>query len=231
VCWTFKDVFGTIKILETRAYFIPNASTRLFSPQVYYQEQQADSYLMTSTNTVLTTDDGCVLTLGYQLGSNMPMVLPPAVCALSRVNHSLLNMSFEDISSDSVACSFSLVDKKNQKNRHRRRNSWRIIGRSVTWMPSAYKRLCVNLMANRPSSLPSMPELDPASLHYARPVAWPRPRPKDPIQIKLSRTPRKYILWFVTISSLVTESLSINISRLSLAAWCTCMERKRKATN
>jgi hypothetical protein len=69
---------------------------------------------MTSTITVFTTDDGCVLTLGYQLGSNLPMVLPPAVCALSRVNHSRVNLSFEDISSDSVACSLSVVDKENQ---------------------------------------------------------------------------------------------------------------------
>jgi hypothetical protein len=108
---TFKDVFGTIKIIETRAYYIPDAGVCLFSPQVYFQEQQAGSYLMTSTSTVLTTADGCVLTLGYQLGSNLPMVPPPAVCALSRVNHSRVNLSFEDISSGSVACSLSLVDK------------------------------------------------------------------------------------------------------------------------
>jgi hypothetical protein len=114
VHWTFKDVFGTIKIIETHAYYIPDAGVRLFSPQVYFQEQQAGSYLMTSTNTVLTTDDGCVLTLGYQLGSNLPMVPPPAVCALSRVNHSRVNLSFEDSSSDSVACSLSVVDKENQ---------------------------------------------------------------------------------------------------------------------
>jgi hypothetical protein len=60
VRWTFKDVFGTIKIIETRAYYIPDAGVRLFSHQVYFQEQQAGSYLMTSMNTVLTTSDGCV---------------------------------------------------------------------------------------------------------------------------------------------------------------------------
>jgi hypothetical protein len=113
VRWIFKDVFGTIKIIETRAYYIPHAGVRLFSPQVYFQEQQAGSYL-TSTNTVVTTAYGCVLTLGYQLGSNLPMVPPPVVCALSRVNHSRVNLSFEDISSDSVACSLWLVDKENQ---------------------------------------------------------------------------------------------------------------------
>jgi hypothetical protein len=114
VRWIFKDVFGTIKIIETRAYYIPDAGVRLFSPQVYFQEQQAGSYLMTSTNTVLTTADGCALTLRYQLGSNLPMVAPSAVCALSHVDHSRVNLSFEDISSDSVACSLSLVDKENQ---------------------------------------------------------------------------------------------------------------------
>jgi hypothetical protein len=74
VSWTFKGVFGTIKIIETRAYYIPDAGVRLLSPQVYFQEQQAGSYLMTSTNTVLTTADGCALTLGFQLGGNLPMV-------------------------------------------------------------------------------------------------------------------------------------------------------------
>jgi hypothetical protein len=184
VRWTFKDVFGTITIIETRAYYIPDAGVHLFSSQVYFQEQHAGSYLMTSTNTVLTTAEGCVLTLGCQLGRNLPMVPPPAVCALSRVNHSRVNLSFEGILSDSVACSLSLIDKDN-----------------------AYKRLYVKLMVNCPSSLPSIPELDPASLHSVPPVAWPRRRTKDPILIEQSRTPRKYILWFVTISSLATESL------------------------
>jgi hypothetical protein len=114
VRWTLKDVFGTIKIIETRAYYITDVGVRLFLPQVYFQEQQAGSYLMTSTNTVFTTADGCVLTLGYQLVRNLPMVPPPAVYALSRVNHSRVNLSFEDISSDSVACSLSVVKKGNQ---------------------------------------------------------------------------------------------------------------------
>jgi hypothetical protein len=65
-------------------------------------------------NTVLTTADGCALTLGYQLDSNLPMVSPPAICALWRVSHSQVNLSFEDISSDSFACSLSLVDKDDQ---------------------------------------------------------------------------------------------------------------------
>jgi hypothetical protein len=69
---------------------------------------------MTSPNTVLTTADGCALTLGYQLGSNLPMVPLPAICALSRVSHSQVNLSFEDISSSSVVCSLSFVDKENQ---------------------------------------------------------------------------------------------------------------------
>jgi hypothetical protein len=79
VSWTFKDVFGTIKIIETHAYHIPDAGVRLFSPKVYFQEQQAGSYLMNSTNTVITTADDCTLALGYQLGSNIPMIPPPAV--------------------------------------------------------------------------------------------------------------------------------------------------------
>jgi hypothetical protein len=95
VRWTFKDVFGTIKIIETRAYYIPGAGVRLFLPQVCFQGKQAGSYLMTSTITVLTTAHGCALTIGYQLGSNLPMVPSPPVCTLSRVDHSRVNLSFE----------------------------------------------------------------------------------------------------------------------------------------
>jgi hypothetical protein len=49
-----------------------------------------------------------------QLGSNLTMVPPPAVLSLSRVDHSQVNLSFEDISSGSVACSLSMVDKENK---------------------------------------------------------------------------------------------------------------------
>jgi hypothetical protein len=112
--WHLKDIFGTINIIDTRAYYIPDAGMRLFSPQVYFQEQQAGSYSMTSTGTVLTTSDGCELTFGYQLGSNLPMIPPPDMCTLSRVNQSQVNLSFDDISADSVSCSLSLVDQENQ---------------------------------------------------------------------------------------------------------------------
>jgi hypothetical protein len=114
VRWHLKDIFGTIKIIDTRAYYIPDAGVRLFSPQVYFQEQQADPYSMTSTGTVITTADGCKLTFEYQLGINLPMIPPPNMCTLSRVNQSQVNLSFEDISADSVSCSLSLVDQENQ---------------------------------------------------------------------------------------------------------------------
>jgi hypothetical protein len=65
VRWHLEDIVGTIKIIETRAYYIHDAGVRLFSPQVYSQEQQAGSYIMTSTGTVLTTSNGCELTFGY----------------------------------------------------------------------------------------------------------------------------------------------------------------------
>jgi hypothetical protein len=84
VRWTFKDVFGTIKIIETRAYYIPDAGVRLFSPQVYFQEQQAGSYLMTSMNTFLTTADGCVLTLGLSTCQQSAHgTAPGGLCTLS----------------------------------------------------------------------------------------------------------------------------------------------------
>jgi hypothetical protein len=145
VRWTFKDVFGTFKIIETRVYYIPDAGVCLFSPQVYFQEQHASSYSMTPTNTVLTTYDGCALTLGYQLDSNMPMVPPPSVCVLSRVDHSRVNLSLRIFRLTRSPAPFRWSIRRIKIYPLRKRNSSRSIGRSVMWTPNAYKRLCIKL--------------------------------------------------------------------------------------
>ena len=36
--WTIRDVFGLVRTIRVSAYYVPSATIRLFSPQVYFQE-------------------------------------------------------------------------------------------------------------------------------------------------------------------------------------------------
>ena len=36
--WTIRDVFGLVRTIRVSAYYVPQATIRLFSPQVYFQE-------------------------------------------------------------------------------------------------------------------------------------------------------------------------------------------------
>jgi hypothetical protein len=45
--WTIHDLFGTTWTICTQAYYVPQATIRLLSPQAYFQETNAGQYLMT----------------------------------------------------------------------------------------------------------------------------------------------------------------------------------------
>jgi hypothetical protein len=38
VSWTIFDVYGVVRVIKTMAYLVPEGNIRLFSPQVYMQE-------------------------------------------------------------------------------------------------------------------------------------------------------------------------------------------------
>ena len=38
--WTVRDVFGATRTIKTQAYYVPDATVCLFSPQTYFREQQ-----------------------------------------------------------------------------------------------------------------------------------------------------------------------------------------------
>jgi hypothetical protein len=68
----FYGVKGTI---TTMAYYVPAANIRLFSPKVYFDEQNGGSYHMEKGMTTLTLGDGTPLTFPYQPGSKLPIML------------------------------------------------------------------------------------------------------------------------------------------------------------
>jgi hypothetical protein len=58
VNWLVRDVFGNKRKIRTTAYYVPEASIRLFSPQTYFKEKKAGSLLITHDRTALTLKDG-----------------------------------------------------------------------------------------------------------------------------------------------------------------------------
>jgi len=44
VQWTVRDVFGSVRIIQTHAYYVPKATIRLYSLQQYFQEQDAGEF-------------------------------------------------------------------------------------------------------------------------------------------------------------------------------------------
>ena len=46
VRWSMHDLFGSTATVETTAYYIPSADVRLFSPQVYLQDNPGAEYIM-----------------------------------------------------------------------------------------------------------------------------------------------------------------------------------------
>jgi hypothetical protein len=75
VDWKIQDVFGIVRSIKTTAYYVPEASVRLFSPQIYFLKWKHGSYLMDHAGTRLTLKDGTSLTFPYNSGSSLPLML------------------------------------------------------------------------------------------------------------------------------------------------------------
>lgn len=54
VRWTLRDDRGRRRIIETKAYYVPDARVRLLSPQRYLHEQQGGTFLITSNKSIFT---------------------------------------------------------------------------------------------------------------------------------------------------------------------------------
>jgi hypothetical protein len=76
VKWNIKDVFGSTRTIRTQSYYVPEAAIRLFSPQSYFQEQDAGELWCNAKRSVLTLADGSQLEFPYNPGSNLPLMLP-----------------------------------------------------------------------------------------------------------------------------------------------------------
>ena len=108
--WTIRDVFGAIRTIRTEAYYVPDASIRLFSPQTYFIEKEAGQLLMTAHHTVLTLADGSELEFPYNMGSNLPLMLPHMKSQVGLTYDDVTTLSDEH----SIKGYLSVADEVNQ---------------------------------------------------------------------------------------------------------------------
>jgi hypothetical protein len=86
--WKIEDMHGVCRPLPTTAYLVPDATVRLFSPQVYIKENPTTSSLhLDSTGITLTMSCGTTLKFPIQEGSNLPIMLTQDALSQSRLSN------------------------------------------------------------------------------------------------------------------------------------------------
>jgi hypothetical protein len=73
--WKIQDVFGTVRSIKTKAFYVPAASIHLFSPQAYFFNNKKASYYMDYKKLKLTLQCGTSLNFPYNCGSHLPLML------------------------------------------------------------------------------------------------------------------------------------------------------------
>ncbi len=79
--WTIRDAFGQAATVKTRAYYIPEAKIRLFSPQVYFGLYQKGHAYFDHKRFRLNTANSVELEFPYECGSNQPLMFLDHQCA------------------------------------------------------------------------------------------------------------------------------------------------------
>jgi hypothetical protein len=74
VNWMVRYMFGNEREIITTAYYVPEASICLYSPQTYFKENKAGSLHITHDKKTLTLKDGSQLDFPYQ-ENNLPLML------------------------------------------------------------------------------------------------------------------------------------------------------------
>jgi hypothetical protein len=108
VTWEVQDFYGVKRTITTMAYYVTAANIRLFSPKVYFDEQNGGSYHMEKDMTTLTLGDGTPLMFPYQPGSKLPMMLTS-----SHFNNptAKIGLTFEDTN---MLANLTVADEVNQ---------------------------------------------------------------------------------------------------------------------
>ena len=75
--WTIYDVYHSVKTIRTMAFYVPDATIRLFSPQTYFFEGGGRGHLHCDKDqAILLLHNGDKLTFPYNCETNLPFMLP-----------------------------------------------------------------------------------------------------------------------------------------------------------
>jgi hypothetical protein len=91
--WKIQDLFGTIRSVKTKAFYVPDASIRLFSPQAYFLKNLQASLFMDHARTTLKLNCGTELQFPYNQGNQLPLILTTK--ALNSPNK-FVGLTFQD---------------------------------------------------------------------------------------------------------------------------------------
>ena len=92
--WPIRDVFGQVAVIKTSAYYVPEATIRLNSPQTYFQENQGGCCTLDHSQLTFTTAKGNILRFPYHPMSNLPLMYPDqSIGTAGLTAHHVLNLS------------------------------------------------------------------------------------------------------------------------------------------
>ena len=77
VQWTIRDAVGVVKSIQTRAFCVPAASVRLFSPQTHFKTERNGCITLDKDGAKLLLADDSLLEFPYQ-PNNLPFMLTDA---------------------------------------------------------------------------------------------------------------------------------------------------------
>ena len=133
VIWTVRDVFGTTRTIKTQAYYVPEATVHLFSPQTYFREQQKGHLRLDHSSTTLQLHDGSLLHFPYNTNNNLPLMLPVEPCHIG--------LMFDDAmvlgDGHSMYNFMSVADESNQNLTHAQKVllwHWKLGHANLQWI-------------------------------------------------------------------------------------------------
>ena len=68
-------MFGVKRVIRTEAYYVPDATIRLFSPKCYFWDQGKGRCIIDGKCVQLELQDSTTLEFPYNAGNNLPMML------------------------------------------------------------------------------------------------------------------------------------------------------------
>jgi len=90
--WRVEDMNGTVRVLRTKALYVPSAGVRLFSPQSFFIDNLDGSLVCTHDRCTLNIPNGSPLEFPWQPVSKLPLMLTESMLAGGSNNKSLSTM-------------------------------------------------------------------------------------------------------------------------------------------